>query len=517
MSFQDLLDEVVEQKWAIEGLIRASWAYLDHDADTLLYFDIADIESTWYRLKEKLRRLGEPPWNPSKGAARTANQIRELDPCYFATRKDHRHQRKQKPRSRKKNHPAVDSPSLVDTTEADSFPCALLSLSSHSLCSSDNLLVAEEEEKVEENQRLSENSSDFEFSSKSFASESSTFSSISASTEDQVLVSHSTESFSQREDLPTLTTEKAFQIIQKEGSSSLPNLLYCHRHTAKSCERKRQKNRKPERIFYSTNYSASESDEASYYLDNSSSDPDSSIIGSGSGNFTNGSHFRLSSFEHQRPPVSTSEGRLLASKVLYPSSFANLSMEIPQQPTSKMAGKPLPVPARHGNSGSGRSSPSSGRSSPLGVRSATPLGVDDSPVLQKRRRMNHDHPYSGDVTSLSGGSSPRDSPSSLHLMLNPGISLGVSSMGSSMSFDDTSFDDLSDSQLSSPDTPTTPSGMDHTTRAQKKDRLRGRYRKDELWAAIRSDYHYLMDGEIIETCKVGTLLISLKQNLLTYL
>ena len=29
-----------------------------------------------------------------------------------------------------------------------------------------------------------------------------------------------------------------------------------------------------------------------------------------------------------------------------------------------------------------------------------------------------------------------------------------------------------------------------------------KYKKDELWASIRSDYHYIMDKEIIEACKV---------------
>ena len=33
--------------------------------------------------------------------------------------------------------------------------------------------------------------------------------------------------------------------------------------------------------------------------------------------------------------------------------------------------------------------------------------------------------------------------------------------------------------------------------------FRKKYKKDELWAAIQSDYHYLMDDEIIETCKVS--------------
>jgi len=32
--------------------------------------------------------------------------------------------------------------------------------------------------------------------------------------------------------------------------------------------------------------------------------------------------------------------------------------------------------------------------------------------------------------------------------------------------------------------------------------LKRRYQKDELWRAIKSDYHYLMDEDIIEQCRV---------------
>lgn len=32
--------------------------------------------------------------------------------------------------------------------------------------------------------------------------------------------------------------------------------------------------------------------------------------------------------------------------------------------------------------------------------------------------------------------------------------------------------------------------------------LKQKYKKDELWRAIKSDYHYLMDDDIIEQCKV---------------
>lgn len=33
--------------------------------------------------------------------------------------------------------------------------------------------------------------------------------------------------------------------------------------------------------------------------------------------------------------------------------------------------------------------------------------------------------------------------------------------------------------------------------------LKKKYEKDELWRAIKSDYHYLMDEDIIEQCRVS--------------
>lgn len=64
---------------------------------------------------------------------------------------------------------------------------------------------------------------------------------------------------------------------------------------------------------------------------------------------------------------------------------------------------------------------------------------------------------------------------------------------------DGTFDYPSD--LSSPSEGPSPSGSPpkFTSAAQE---LSSKYKKDMLWAAIQSDYQYLMDKEIIETCKV---------------
>ena len=45
-------------------------------------------------------------------------------------------------------------------------------------------------------------------------------------------------------------------------------------------------------------------------------------------------------------------------------------------------------------------------------------------------------------------------------------------------------------------------------KVSKKD-YRYKYTKHELWASIQSDYQYLMDEEIIETCKVSMYKIAL--------
>ncbi len=172
-------------------------------------------------------------------------------------------------------------------------------------------------------------------------------------------------------------------------------------------------------------------------------------------------------------PIAVRPSNLHMMKSNFPSSSGNLSLEELADRRSTSSS-----PRLRGNSSGGGSSPK--------LR-ASPCGNDESPVVTKRRRMNTDTP--------SSVSSPRDSPT-----------LNMSELGSD-SFDDLgshTFDDLSDSQLSSPGT--------ESPALRTKKIFRGKYRKDELWAAIESDYQYLMDEEIIETCRVRHLTIYLAKN-----
>lgn len=36
-----------------------------------------------------------------------------------------------------------------------------------------------------------------------------------------------------------------------------------------------------------------------------------------------------------------------------------------------------------------------------------------------------------------------------------------------------------------------------------KDKYKKRYKKDELWSAIKKNYNYIMDSDIMNTCKVS--------------
>lgn len=87
---------------------------------------------------------------------------------------------------------------------------------------------------------------------------------------------------------------------------------------------------------------------------------------------------------------------------------------------------------------------------------------ENSPSLPKRRRLEDD--------TVSSISSRTDSPVSVD------------------SFMDESF--CATPTDNSPSRPPTLSDF------------RKHYKKDELWAAIESNYQYLMDDEIIETCRV---------------
>lgn len=145
--------------------------------------------------------------------------------------------------------------------------------------------------------------------------------------------------------------------------------------------------------------------------------------------------------------------------------------------------------------------PPSSLGSLLGTR-PSPCGSDreeEQPaVLNKRRRMNMDLPSY--TPSLSSGmSSPSGCPSPMNLS---GLAeqsfeeLGLLNLATHrLRVQSWDTDHLTtDSNRSSPAV-TSPAVQRHD--------FRGRLRKHELWPAIRTDYHYLMDKEIIETCKVS--------------
>lgn len=136
----------------------------------------------------------------------------------------------------------------------------------------------------------------------------------------------------------------------------------------------------------------------------------------------------------------------------------------------------------------GRWSPSSeGRRSPT-IR---PLNLDpkDSPIDFKRRKI--------DFASFSPMSSTTQSP----VMTPEAIRRSISKESPEriLTPDSTrSIDDWSDcSYLNSP--------QESPLLKARHAEMKGKYRKakDELWAAIKSDYQYIMDEEIIEACKVG--------------
>ena len=135
------------------------------------------------------------------------------------------------------------------------------------------------------------------------------------------------------------------------------------------------------------------------------------------------------------------------------------------------------------------SSPQLSVSSSMSFSDITGGEEDYSPRSPKRQRLHRDDAFL--PQSLRGSMrSSRDSPSSELSISNLLCDISVDDFGS-CSFDDAAEDSVMGS----------PSGLSS---------FRKKYKKHELWASIRSDYHYLMDKEIIETCKVsrGTLFFS---------
>ena len=103
----------------------------------------------------------------------------------------------------------------------------------------------------------------------------------------------------------------------------------------------------------------------------------------------------------------------------------------------------------------------------LGHR-ASPTKMEDSPIQTKRRCMN------GDINTKAS-----DRPKHLKFE-TPTAHI---------------FDESFDSTVSSP--------TDSPCSLRTPKDIKIKYKKDELWAAIESDYQYLMDEEIIDACKVG--------------
>ena len=118
--------------------------------------------------------------------------------------------------------------------------------------------------------------------------------------------------------------------------------------------------------------------------------------------------------------------------------------------------------------------------------SMSDIGVEEdySSFSPKRQRLQYDDAFL--PQSLRG--SMRGSRAS------PGSEFSISNLLCDISVDDfasCSFDDAAD------DCTVAGSGD------QGLSNFRNKYKKHELWASIRSDYHYLMDEEIIENCKVS--------------
>ena len=139
-------------------------------------------------------------------------------------------------------------------------------------------------------------------------------------------------------------------------------------------------------------------------------------------------------------------------------------------PSTPGGSPPLAIPQKITTTSTPTSSMSG---SPPRVRVLKPNGIS-SPTTPKRRRITTE-------SSVSGCDSP----------LN--VSVDTVSL---LSAEDSSMYSDGNQSMSPCSSPSA-----FRSACAKAD-FRGKYKKDELWASIRSDYHYIMDKEIIETCKV---------------
>ena len=128
--------------------------------------------------------------------------------------------------------------------------------------------------------------------------------------------------------------------------------------------------------------------------------------------------------------------------------------------------------------------------SPSRVRVSMPTVADFS-TTPKRRRINTESSYSGSC----------DSPLNISVDVVSDVQSGETPINISLGLKDFSDGNHSVSPCGSP--------LAFRSACAKAD-FCGMYKKDELWASIRSDYHYIMDKEIIETCKVSLLKYILK-------
>ena len=188
-----------------------------------------------------------------------------------------------------------------------------------------------------------------------------------------------------------------------------------------------------------------------------SNSPHSSIISNGSSSASDGTEASNIS----------QECNLQKLKGAFPRSFENLSssMEAREETYHKDGSPPLHPGKLH--------LPLDG----IEREVATLLADAALPSEAKRRRMNGNH-TSGD----SRMSTPEDSPVRM------------------LTFYDSDMDSSNVSSATEMESPM----QEHKSLAKD---IKGRYKKDELWAAIQSDYAYLMDEEIIETCRVGLFFI----------
>ncbi|KAL5008997.1 hypothetical protein ScPMuIL_014578 [Solemya velum] len=117
------------------------------------------------------------------------------------------------------------------------------------------------------------------------------------------------------------------------------------------------------------------------------------------------------------------------------------------------------------------------------------LRSQESPVREKK----HSTGFDSDELDLCSPTGPKRRRIMMHDFDTPSsVSSQVSSQVSSRSDSPTLYEFLDDSTQSSPSI---------SPCQTLKDKYKKRYKKDELWSAIKKNYNYIMDSDIINTCK----------------